>query len=184
MLSSYLHDPFCCIDPYLTVLFIVRYVESSVSEDEQSTWRKSSAPLLTSWETLALHQQSLSTSPPPDTPGVHVNHSVHYFGWDMGIVKLRKTLKIRPNVKSNCDRDSSHLEIEIRRSVRDSGETIMEDLWLWQRFLWQQITTRSLLTRHSSRSGARGENWKEGRMREELGQPGGGRGGHSAYLGK
>ena len=37
----------------LRILF-VRYVESSISEDEQSTWRRSSAPLLnsSSWETI------------------------------------------------------------------------------------------------------------------------------------
>ena len=57
--------------------------------------------------------------------------SVHYFGWDKGIVKLRKTLKINTNVKSNQDelhRESSDTDIEIRGSVRDSGETIIEDL--------------------------------------------------------
>ena len=62
--------------------------------------------------------------------GARVNHScVHYFGWEMGIVKLRKTLKISPRIKpEEFDRESSDFEIEIRRSVRDSGETIMEDL--------------------------------------------------------
>jgi len=119
-----------------------RYVESSISEDEQSTWRKSSAPLLNSWETIPSPQDTLSTSSSfsqsnrsrADAPGckdgARVNHScVHYFGWEMGIVKLRKTLKISPRIKpEEFDRESSDFEIEIRRSVRDSGETIMEDL--------------------------------------------------------
>ena len=57
--------------------------------------------------------------------------SVHYFGWDKGIVKLRKTLNINTNVKSNQDelhRESSDIDVEVRGSVRDSGETIIEDL--------------------------------------------------------
>ena len=53
--------------------------------------------------------------------------SVHYFGWDKGIVKLRKTLNINTKVKSNQD-ESSDTDIEIRGSVRDSGETVIEDL--------------------------------------------------------
>ena len=56
---------------------------------------------------------------------------VHYFGWDKGIVKLRKTLNINTKVKSNQDElhcESSDADIEIRGSVRDSGETIIEDL--------------------------------------------------------
>ena len=52
---------------------------------------------------------------------------VHYFGWDKGIVKLRKTLNINTKVKSNQD-ESSDTDIEIRGSIRDSGKTIIEDL--------------------------------------------------------
>ena len=142
----------------LRILF-GRYVESSISEDEQSTWRRSSTSLLKSLETiprfnynnveiLMLHdkyfspQETLSTSSSYSQSNrsrldaacnkneAHANQSsAHYFGWDKGIVKLRKTLNINTNVKSNQDelhRESS--DIGIRGSVRDSGETIIEDL--------------------------------------------------------
>jgi hypothetical protein len=64
--------------------------------------------------------------------GPHMNQSsVHFFGWDKGIIILRKTLNINTNIKSNQDElhcESSETDVEIRGSVRNSGETIIEDL--------------------------------------------------------
>eukprot|EP00092_Neocalanus_flemingeri_P010864 GFUD01011700.1.p1 GENE.GFUD01011700.1~~GFUD01011700.1.p1 ORF type:complete len:153 (+),score=46.79 GFUD01011700.1:257-715(+) len=115
-----------------------RYVETeaSMSEDDQTMWRRSSAPLLnSSQDTLSVSSyvshsnrsdQACRTDEVPESPP-----STHYFRWDKGIVKLRKSLKIKSNVTAKVfplARDSSEIDGDMKGSVRDSGETIVEDL--------------------------------------------------------
>ena len=137
-----------------------------MSEDDQTTWRRSSAPLLNSWEnipglvTLSLQQIELyqflfslqdtlsvsssfshsnrSRSDETSRPELSYHKeaqvttpSTHYFGWDKGIVKLRKSLKFNSNATAKqavFARDSSDTDGEMTGSVRDSGETVVEDL--------------------------------------------------------
>eukprot|EP00092_Neocalanus_flemingeri_P031522 GFUD01034233.1.p1 GENE.GFUD01034233.1~~GFUD01034233.1.p1 ORF type:complete len:166 (-),score=47.41 GFUD01034233.1:469-966(-) len=128
-----------------------RYVETeaSMSEDDQTMWRRSSAPLLNSWETIPSPQDTLSVSSyvshsnrsgsDGDCRQELGNHkeapvnppSTHNFRWDKGIVKLRKSLKIKSNETANSvgvGGDLSNTNDDMSGSVRDSGETIVEDL--------------------------------------------------------
>jgi len=120
-----------------------RYVETdgSISEDDENIWRRSSAPLLNSWETIPGPHDTLSVSSTvshssrarsgeTNKTSPVTQHSP-YFGWDIGIVKLRRSLKMDTNIAVKpveFRRDSSDTEGDTGGSVRDSGETIVEDL--------------------------------------------------------
>ena len=58
---------------------------------------------------------------------------MHYYGWDMGIVKLRKSLKIRKNIKSLqevFDEGSDFEEVSERLGGNNRGGLVTWQSWL------------------------------------------------------